>query len=72
MPCGGIAVYSDVSAGDCWVCNKPGAKHYLEEWDAMIHARCAVKELANPTSDVALVINHKHQVFLDFGLEEEK
>jgi len=41
----------------------------LIELDAYIHARCAVKGLADPNSDVALVISHEHDVYLDFSLE---
>lgn len=55
----------------CWVCNRGGCKHFLIEWDAYIHARCAVKAMADADSDTHMVIGHKHTVELDFSLEEE-
>jgi hypothetical protein len=72
MPCGGIIICGEPPANEpssgCWVCNKGGCRHFLIEWDAYIHARCAVKALAD---DVAIVINHKHEINLDFNLEKQ-
>jgi len=31
--------------GGCWVCHHGGAFHMLHEWDAWIHARCAIDYL---------------------------
>ena len=70
MPCGGINVYSDVPEGTCWVCRKPGAKHYFEEFDTMVHARCAVAKLLNQESELNMCITHEHTIFLDFSLEK--
>jgi hypothetical protein len=80
MPCGGIIVCTDgpgtiadtlKNGQGCWVCDKGGCCHFLIEWDAYIHARCAVKALADPESDVAVIIGHRHEVFLDFSLEPD-
>ena len=81
MPCGGIypmlPAVGNVTEelllidGGCWVCSKGGCFHFMEEWDTLIHARCAVKALADPSSDTYLVVTHGHEVILDFSLEED-
>jgi hypothetical protein len=78
MPCGGIYPIRQLDpeirpifeAHDrCWVCNKGGAKHFCDEWDTHIHARCVPKFLQ--TDEGECVILHGHEVFLDFSLEAE-
>ena len=77
MPCGGIyplEQFPDIAKfvtddQPCWVCGLGKCKHFCEEWDATIHARCVAKFLQ--TEEGACVIGHGHQVFIDFGLEEQ-
>jgi hypothetical protein len=82
MPCGGIypmenpdgKTQADVlspTLGGCWVCSHGGALHFMDEWDTYIHARCAIRELSKPDSDVYIVVGHGHVVELDFSLENE-
>ena len=79
MPCGGIyparqtadgTIKDKVSPtdGGCWECGRGGAKHFCDEWDTYIHARCVPKFLQS--SEGEIVILHKHTVVLDFSLEE--
>lgn len=74
MPCGGIYLASseETLEADCLVCGRKGCRHYIEEWDAYIHARCAIRELNNPGSEVYVVLLHEHEVYLDFSLEGEE
>lgn len=63
----------------CWVCQENGALHFLEEFDSFIHARCAIKFLAGGLKvnegldgadlEAGIVIQHGHEVILDFSLE---
>ena len=82
MPCGGIYPISNTwleAAGinrdeskpehRCWTCNGKGAKHFCDEWDCYIHARCAIKFLSTPEGEC--VINHGHEVVLNFSAEED-
>lgn len=79
MPCGGILLAEggggslkkklSPTKGGCLVCGYGGCHHFIIEWDAFIHARCAVKAMADPESDVAIVISHGHDVVMDFSLE---
>lgn len=79
MPCGGIIICTDgpgelgekcvPPSGGCWVCGEGGCRHFLIEWDTYIHARCAVKAMNDPESEVAMVISHQHDICLDFSLE---
>jgi len=86
MPCGGIEPYSrnpnnndpqdtiqhplDATEGGCLYCGRGGCKHFVIEWDAFIHARCALKFLLE-TDEGKCIIAHKHTVVLEFDLEEE-
>jgi hypothetical protein len=79
MPCGGIrpfnlSVVSDALEGQptppCHFCNKPGATHWVEEWDTAIHARCVPAFLQ--TEEGEIIIEHGHDVYLDFSLEREE
>jgi hypothetical protein len=71
MPCGGInPIVRDVvpaKGGKCWVCRKPGALHFVDEWDDFIHARCVPEFLQSEEGRV--VIDHGHTVYLRFDLE---
>ena len=67
MPCGGI--FPIKKSGKCWVCDKSGAKHFCEEWDAFIHARCVPKFLQ--TEEGQIVIDHGHLVSLNFAIEKK-
>jgi hypothetical protein len=77
MPCGGIIVMRGPGTATekrtdgqgCWVCGCGGCHHFLIEWDSFIHARCALKALNDPNSDVPVVVEHQHAVVLDFSLE---
>lgn len=51
----------------CWMCGKLGAKHFCDEWDTPIHARCVAKFLL--TEEGECVIEHGHTVEIDFSLE---
>lgn len=83
MPCGGITPWSPLDrlerpnpdegtphTGVCWVCNKPGAQHFCDEWDTYIHARCVPYFLE--TREGQVVIEHEHDVYLKFNVESEK
>lgn len=85
MPCGGIYPYDPDDSrddrktideflspghGGCWVCSKGGAKHFCEEWDTFIHARCVPSFLQ--TEEGQIIISHRHHVLIDFALEETK
>lgn len=73
MPCGGIIICAAPEPNpenQCWVCGKQGCCHFMIEWDAYIHARCAADRLMDKDSDVHLLVVHKHDVQLDFSLEE--
>jgi hypothetical protein len=77
MPCGGINPTSGgagtladrilCTAGGCWVCDRGGCKHFCDEWDTYIHARCVPAFLS--TEEGQTVIDHGHVIHLDFGLE---
>lgn len=62
MPCGGIYPIeaSTASAYPCWACNKRGADHFVEEWDAFIHKDCIREFLKNEEGQV--VVQHKHLI----------
>jgi len=66
MPCGGIGPV--LSRGRCFHCNKDGSRHFCEEWDCLIHVRCVPDFLK--TEEGKILIEHKHEVYLDFGWEE--
>lgn len=78
MACGGIYPWYTAEATElklkeveavhreCRLCHESNAKHFVEEYSAFIHARCVGEFLM--TDD--LVVNHGHQVFLDFSLDE--
>ena len=83
MPCGGIEPIKpspeiennyqtkvDPTKGGCWVCGYGGCHHFCHEWDTYIHARCVPKFLQ--TEEGLCLIEHKHTIFLDFSLEEDK
>lgn len=42
--------------------------HFCHEWDTYIHARCVPVFLQ--TDEGQIVIDHGHEVILDFSLEE--
>ena len=68
MPCGGIYPVEDT--GICWRCRKPGADHFVEEWDAYIHETCIIPFLH--TDEGEIVVDHKHHIQIDmFVLQEE-
>lgn len=72
MPCGGIypcAAPTKESGNECMVCGKHGCRHFCEEWDAYVHARCTAAQLMVEDSDMNCVVNHRHTVQLDFSLE---
>jgi hypothetical protein len=78
MACGGIYPWYSGEAKEmelqkveaihrnCWFCHQNNGKHYVEEYQSFIHARCAVEFLT--IDDV--VVEHGHQVLLDFALDE--
>jgi hypothetical protein len=78
MPCGGIVpmkggggtVRTKLSPNDggCWMCHRGGCLHMVIEWDAYIHARCVADFLK--TDEGACIIEHGHEVHLNFGLEK--
>lgn len=75
MPCGGIYpadgrgfIQLPETGIHCYVCGKPNARHFCDEWDCGIHARCVPDFLKSNEGKV--VINHAHEVYLDFSLEE--
>ena len=51
---------------DCFACGKGYAEHWLEEWDAYIHAGCVPKFLQ--TEEGAILIAHGHTILVDFDL----
>lgn len=72
MPCGGIyptkhSVFAGME-GRCFHCHKEGAKHFCEEWDCLLHARCVPDFLK--TMEGKIVIEHGHEVLIDFSLEK--
>lgn len=72
MPCGGIITCRkpvEKIENQCWCCGKYGCMHFMIEWDAYIHARCAIEALSDSDSDVSIIIAHKHDINLDFSLE---
>ena len=81
MPCGGIyPLVGDYATGPlgkevverdhpCWVCKRRNCKHFCDEWDTTLHARCALDFLNDEEGQ--MVISHEHQVVLDFSLDEE-
>jgi hypothetical protein len=75
MPCGGITPTKNsflrdtvASPQECYYCGKKGALHFVEEWDAFIHAVCVPAFLQ--TDEGKVIIKHKHEVYIDFELEE--
>lgn len=68
MPCGGIDWYKDIPPGDCYHCDKPGATHFCEEWDCMLHVRCIIPFL--DTEEGKVVKAHKHRVTIWYEAEE--
>jgi hypothetical protein len=54
--------------GGCWVCGRGGRKHFCHEWDTYIHARCVPQFLLSEEGQC--VIEHGHEVRLDFSLEK--
>jgi hypothetical protein len=77
MPCGGILPiyhfakgFFPPEGGRCWICKKAGAKHYLEEFDVLVHARCSIYFLTTPEGDV--IMDHGHIVLLDFAQEKDQ
>jgi hypothetical protein len=75
MPCGGITPTKNSFVRDvvnepqkCYFCGKPGACHFVEEWDAFIHARCVPAFLQ--TDEGKVIIDHGHEVYINFELEK--
>lgn len=68
MPCGGVRRVPLVLNCECWVCQIGGCAHFVDEWDAYIHARCVIPFLASPEGQI--VISHGHDVLIDFGVAE--
>ncbi len=70
MPCGGIFPVSDGAHYPCWHCNELGSDHFVEEWDAFIHAGCIIPFLHSEEGEIVLA--HKHYIQIDmFVLQEE-
>jgi len=63
-----VVRYVAVDDNKCCLCRKPGALHFVEEWDDFIHARCVPDYLH--TDDGRCIIEHGHDVYLDFSLEK--
>lgn len=77
MPCGGIYPIKQLAPDirpifekpfPCWVCGKLDAKHFCDEWDTPIHARCVPSFLQ--TEEGQIVIGHGHEIWLDFSIEQ--
>lgn len=62
MPCGGV--YPVAEAGNCFYCHKGGAKHYFEEFDALVHAICFFSAVAARNDEAWIAIGHGHQFIL--------
>ena len=63
MPCGGIDWTGPYPGMDCFACGKsdPPPDHWVEEWDAAIHADCIEAFLATPEGQI--VVKHGHAVY---------
>jgi hypothetical protein len=78
MPCGGIwpmamgggGYVNEVRQtidGGCFICQRGGCRHWIDEWETFIHARCVPQFLQTQKGKV--VMAHKHTVILDFAIE---
>ncbi len=72
MPCGGIYPIEMETKNfirKCYFCTKsePIPRHFIEEFDDFIHAVCVPDFLK--TSEGAIIINHRHDIYLSFEVE---
>jgi hypothetical protein len=68
MPCGGIYPLSFPMVSPCFVCGKEGSDHFIEEWDAFIHADCILPFLQ--TEEGQIVLKHRHEIHIVFPQKE--
>lgn len=63
MPCGGIYPTGKNRRSDCFYCGEhnPAPDHWVEEWDAPIHADCIKGFLDTPEGKI--IIAHGHAVY---------
>jgi hypothetical protein len=69
MPCGGVFPTNKIEER-CFFCNRKGAKHFFEEWDAFIHAKCFFEEVRKGNEECWIAINHGHEFVLDLSIEQ--
>jgi hypothetical protein len=71
MPCGGIIPLDQVNKEErCLICDKSDTDHFCEEWDSMLHVKCATTMFR--TDEGKILISHGHEIVLDFSLSETK
>jgi len=74
MPCGGVyfggPLYPDIWTGECIFCGQKDADHFVDEWDAFIHAGCVIPWLR--TEEGRLVLEHLHTIIIILDPEERK
>lgn len=49
--------------GDCWVCQKPNAEYFCDEWDTFLHRLCIPKFLVSAEGQT--VMNHGHAIYVE-------
>ena len=75
MPCGGVyfggPLYPDVWTGECISCGQGNADHFVDEWDAFIHAECVIGWLQR-TEEGQVVLNHAHNIIIILDIKERQ
>lgn len=77
MPCGGVSfggpLYPDVWKGECLFCGQEDADHFVDEWDAFIHAECVIPWLSDKNNPEAqIVLNHAHTIVIILDRRERE